>query len=89
MSFEPSWKRLTAAVAGLFVAILAFLGARVALGGDQAVPATARAATQSAQPSRPQRQQQTTTPDQVAPPPSVAPRQQAPVDPNPPTTHSS
>jgi hypothetical protein len=70
MSFEPSWKHLTTATGGLFIAILAFLGGRVALGADNAVPATAQT-TQTTQ-------QQTTTQ-----------QQQAPVDPNPPSTHSS
>jgi hypothetical protein len=72
MSFEPSWKHLTTATGGLFIAILAFLGGRVALGADNAVPATAQTT-----------QQQTTTQQ------TTTQQQQAPVDPNPPSTHSS
>ncbi|MEA2444044.1 MAG: hypothetical protein QOJ12_1336 [Thermoleophilales bacterium] len=71
MSFEPSWKRLTAVTGALFVAVLTFLGGRVALGADNAVPVAAQTTTQ----------QTTTHPQQQ--------QQQAPVDPNPPTTHSS
>jgi hypothetical protein len=77
MSFEPSWKHLTTATGGLFIAILAFLGGRVALGADNAVPAVAQTTTQTTQ-------QQTTTQQTT-----TQQQQQAPVDPNPPSTHSS
>jgi hypothetical protein len=90
MTFEPSWKRLTAATGGLFIAVLAFLGVRVAAGGDHAVQAAAQTTTQPSQ-----------TRQQVAPPAPVTPSDQlaAPqtpqdpsagqIDANPPRTHSS
>src|SRR5689334_907307 len=90
--FEPTWRRLGAGTAGLFLVIVAFLAGRMRAGADPALATSTsnRAQQPPAQLAPPQAQPDPGYGDPAyGDPYGDEGAQSAPADPNPPTTHAS